>query len=266
MSDEAETAATDINDTIVSNFRLAGGLQRIYRSGQPDELAEVFEKGKDELAAGDCFFLFEVTLIVDLRMEDQRHSDAFLRGAPGGAFEVVEDLTSPAPRQVLQIAVVDKSKDLDTELKRDFFFKNFGEIGISFLFTFILEHSKSRLLLILQTITVHLEQDPQRKAVVHCSQGKDRTGLVIILVQTACGVPEEQIIDDFTKSKGIQHIAHNDKKHGFLMNQEMLASSDPAIVTDTLKVVQEKYGSLLQYLDDIGFDSSWRERLQQTQT
>lgn len=34
-------------------------------------------------------------------------------------------------------------------------------------------------------------------ALVHCAHGKDRTGVVIMLLLAACGVPREAIVDDY---------------------------------------------------------------------
>ncbi len=35
---------------------------------------------------------------------------------------------------------------------------------------------------------------------VHCTAGKDRTGIVVALVQAAIGVPLESIVEDYARS------------------------------------------------------------------
>jgi protein-tyrosine phosphatase len=39
-------------------------------------------------------------------------------------------------------------------------------------------------------------------ALIHCSAGKDRTGVVIALIQLALGVPHQQVVDDYLRSNG----------------------------------------------------------------
>jgi hypothetical protein len=39
-------------------------------------------------------------------------------------------------------------------------------------------------------------------ALVHCAHGKDRTGVVIMLLLAACGVPQEVIVDDYIEVLG----------------------------------------------------------------
>jgi protein tyrosine/serine phosphatase len=34
-------------------------------------------------------------------------------------------------------------------------------------------------------------------ALVHCAHGKDRTGVIIMLLMMVCGVPHENIVDDY---------------------------------------------------------------------
>lgn len=40
-------------------------------------------------------------------------------------------------------------------------------------------------------------------ALVHCAHGKDRTGVVIMLLLMACGVPHEAIVQDYVQVRGL---------------------------------------------------------------
>lgn len=62
--------------------------------------------------------------------------------------------------------------------------------------------------------------DPQNHPVLfHCSSGKDRTGLIAALIQSVCGVSEEEILDSYADSETylapvLELIAEEDRKRG----------------------------------------------------
>jgi protein-tyrosine phosphatase len=62
--------------------------------------------------------------------------------------------------------------------------------------------------------------DPHNHPVLfHCSSGKDRTGLIAALIQSVCGVGEEEILDSYAASETylapvLQLIAEEDRKRG----------------------------------------------------
>lgn len=103
---------------------------------------------------------------------------------------------------------------------------------------------------------------------VHCTQGKDRTGIMVALVLLACGVP----------AGAVQHDYHlSDEKLGSEMAgrlreiREMGLGEDfgrtaPGFVSGVVRHLEERYGGLQQYLDGIGFGSEERARLSQRLT
>jgi protein tyrosine/serine phosphatase len=55
--------------------------------------------------------------------------------------------------------------------------------------------------------------DPERlPALIHCEQGKDRTGVIIAIILSACGVDRQVIVDDYSKSRQGLVIEYEDVK------------------------------------------------------
>jgi protein-tyrosine phosphatase len=92
-------------------------------------------------------------------------------------------------------------------------------------------------------------------AVVHCSVGKDRTGVIIALVLSLVGVPDEVIALDFAatglflsddvRRSMVSLIA----SYGMEESQAaQLMSSDPVLITEVLASVRCHHGSVESYL------------------
>jgi len=98
---------------------------------------------------------------------------------------------------------------------------------------------------------------------VHCTQGKDRTGLVTALALAAAGVSDEEIVKDYAKSReGLTRVRT-------MMVQEMqkdgldssFADAPPEVMRATLAYIRMNYGGIETYLDYIGFDGQKRKGL-----
>jgi protein-tyrosine phosphatase len=92
-------------------------------------------------------------------------------------------------------------------------------------------------------------------AVVHCSVGKDRTGVIIALVLSVVGVPDEVIALDFAATG----LFLSDEQRqlmiamiaGYGMEESQAAqlmSSDPVLITEVLASVRRDHGSVASYL------------------
>ena len=173
----------------------------------------------------------------------------------------------------------------------------------------ILETGKNGLCTAIQLITLFLEgvatQQQQRDTsddssppsslyhliVIHCVQGKDRTGLLVMLCQAIMGVSEEDIVEDYhrshnnIRSRRKRGRPNNNGETSAAMQRVTTAPSpsksavaqqpakwDPSIflgaprhvMQSTLDFLRSRYGSVSPgYLNHIGFDSSWQRRSQQ---
>ncbi|DBB07498.1 TPA: hypothetical protein ACH3X3_008962 [Trebouxia sp. C0006] len=72
------------------------------------------------------------------------------------------------------------------------------EMGYSGLYAAILSHGKSRVAIALRILMVE-ENFP---VVIHCTHGKDRTGVIIMLLLLLCNVSTEAIEEDYARSEG----------------------------------------------------------------
>ena len=105
-------------------------------------------------------------------------------------------------------------------------------------------------------------------ALVHCSAGKDRTGIVIALILAVLGVPDEVIGADYElsaaylDSENTPVIAQLQASTG--LGAELigpLLSSPASLILDVLAWVRETVGSVDGYLLDRGLSDAELERL-----
>jgi protein-tyrosine phosphatase len=98
---------------------------------------------------------------------------------------------------------------------------------------------------------------------VHCTQGKDRTGLVVALTLHIVGVPMEVILGDYRVSKEgltweIPAMLKEMEEVG--LNPEFL-DSPPETLRDTLGYITGRYSSIDGFLDHIGVGDEERKRM-----
>ncbi|OAA66255.1 Protein-tyrosine/Dual-specificity phosphatase [Cordyceps fumosorosea ARSEF 2679] len=101
---------------------------------------------------------------------------------------------------------------------------------------------------------------------VHCTQGKDRTGLICCLVLMVLGVPMAAIEHDY----GLTDVGLARDREQLLKEvravglTEAWAYTDRGMMTGIKRHLDERYGGLEAYLDGIGFDESERELMRET--
>lgn len=108
---------------------------------------------------------------------------------------------------------------------------------------------------------------------IHCTAGKDRTGVVVALILALLGVPEDQIIADYTQSNRFYHhyeqIAHRLlRRLGFLRlnsaNLFPVLAAEPKTMHAVFRYLDERYGGVLGYAEQrLGFGAAAVERLRQ---
>jgi len=107
---------------------------------------------------------------------------------------------------------------------------------------------------------------------VHCTHGKDRTGVLVALLLYSCGVPEEEIVKDYTRSHEWgcsvegkwamrQALPERVRDH---VDQTVLdgwCEAPDGILHELFDSLRRDYGSVEAYLDEIGVDEALRAQL-----
>lgn len=107
----------------------------------------------------------------------------------------------------------------------------------------------------------------------HCSEGKDRTGLVTIVLLHILGVDLEVIRQDYlysnlmlnnyraTRDEGFKQAGENDK---FRANMRVLGSVSNSFFDTSLITIKENYGSLDSYINKaLGIDEQMKETIKE---
>ncbi len=158
------------------NFRDAGGWEladgsrmrtgALYRSDDPIRLTDV---GRATVAA------LGLSAVLDVRQHAQ-----FVRRP--GFVDAARTFHRP---------LVDRVLDVDNPPRLE------DPSDIADLYDDMLSRSTPQVAEVLDLIAVHLADGP---VLVHCAFGKDRTGLIVALVQAIIGAPDEAIVADYARS------------------------------------------------------------------
>jgi len=100
----------------------------------------------------------------------------------------------------------------------------------------------------------------------YCTAGKDRTGLVAMLVLSTLGVDDESIVNDYVISDSVYaDLNDKDAMVGALQQQQLdperFLRAPRSVMESTMRLLREEYGGPEAYLDKIGFGPDDRQRL-----
>ncbi len=104
-------------------------------------------------------------------------------------------------------------------------------------------------------------------AIVHCTVGKDRTGVIIALALSALGVADETVVADYAATGTvaadlIRRLKSEARASGVPAEWcERMFSSDPEHMRSLLAHVSKKYGGAEAYLRESGLPDARLERL-----
>lgn len=110
------------------------------------------------------------------------------------------------------------------------------------------------------------------RLLVHCTAGKDRTGMVVALIQYALGVSRDDIFADYMKSSqepGLMAMADALVEHAYerqlapisLPLARHLLDVKPDYLDAFFSEIENRAGSINAYFDAVGFDARARETL-----
>ncbi|TAQ84525.1 hypothetical protein B7494_g7151 [Chlorociboria aeruginascens] len=99
-------------------------------------------------------------------------------------------------------------------------------------------------------ILLHLANEPEKPLIVHCTAGKDRTGLICALLLSLCGVEDDVVAHEYSLTEiGLSPEWKSTIMIHLMANPALQAnSSRAAAMLATLEVVREKFGGVESYM------------------
>ncbi|TGO89678.1 hypothetical protein BPOR_0098g00090 [Botrytis porri] len=109
-----------------------------------------------------------------------------------------------------------------------------------------------------RTVLLHLANEPSKPLIVHCTAGKDRTGVLCALILSLCGVDDEVVAREYSlttfglpqewKAGIIKHLMTHPAIKDDHEGAENLISSKAENMLATLKMLHEKFGGAESYV------------------
>jgi len=129
-----------------------------------------------------------------------------------------------------------------------------GTEGFGKAYSDILEEGTKRAY---RTMLLHIANEPEKPLIVHCTAGKDRTGVICALLLSLCGVDDHTVAKEYElteqgfASMVPAFMAHLKEKEVLQDNPEgrkNLLSARYENMIYTLQMVREKYGGPEEYM------------------
>ncbi len=222
--DPAVSGAVNLRD--VGGLPAAGGVTRrgvLFRSGN---LAQLDATGVGQLEK------LGLRRIIDLRADDE------VAHAP-----TPRPLTPAVQRVPLFLGSVAS------------FFEQ--DISLDEMYRMLIDGSADRVVEVVRGIA------GSQPVLVHCTVGKDRTGVTVAIALAAAGVDEEAVVADYARTEGLLPEWRNRRiverlatMHPGARHLEDLATRSPApVMRSLLADVRSRYGSAAAYLRDHGLEA-----------
>ena len=105
-------------------------------------------------------------------------------------------------------------------------------------------------------------------AIVHCTMGKDRTGMVVAVVLALVGVDDETIVSDYAETERVLRgpfradlVASHLERGLSIERIETLLMVDPSAIRTFLERIRASYGSVPEFLSRYGMSDEELARL-----
>ena len=230
------------------NFRDVGGYLTV--DGKQTKWGQVYRSGRlSELTENDQQYLtaLGVKLVCDLRGTDET------KRAPDNL-----------PEGITYLATTVINPDSDTSIFERLKVLIFQRHKLGQVFADVMERAYTHIMIeentdVIRTIFERLAEADNLPVVIHCTAGKDRTGITIALLLCLLGVDQEIALADYSLSN---HAYHQIERHtdGIVKQLRIfgVTSDDlyPLIIADTnrmrrtLDLINARYGSVETYLRD----------------
>lgn len=111
-----------------------------------------------------------------------------------------------------------------------------------------------------KTILLHLAQPDPEPCVIHCTAGKDRTGVICAILFLLCSVPADVVAKEYSLTDtGLQHLfplfterlLKNPALQGNEEGVKNMISSQPEKMAATIGMMQEVYGGAERYVKEV---------------
>ena len=244
-NDQERSGHVDVEGCL--NVRDAGGWPTedgrwmrtglLYRADEPVRLTDEGRAAIDRLG---------LKAVIDLRAKAQVDR--------GHVFAV--------PEVTHHIQIVDRVLDVDNPPPR---FE--GAVDIADLYEEMVARGGPQLVRSVELIAETIDDGP---VLVHCMAGKDRTGLVVALVQAAIGVTLASVVEEYalsdepTRRRRAMMIA--DPVAGdppIALSPELLWTAPAEAMAVFARRVVERYGSLTEWPPALGLSATTVERLRE---
>lgn len=113
-----------------------------------------------------------------------------------------------------------------------------------------------------ETFTI-LAEPSNWPILIHCTQGKDRTGLIVILVLFLLGASTEAVMEDYMLSEPelLPEKASRMKEIQSIGLTEHFATCPEDLVKRVHQHIVDRYGSVMKYLLGVGVTLEMQERI-----
>lgn len=120
----------------------------------------------------------------------------------------------------------------------------------------------------MRDIFERLARETTYPVLIHCTQGKDRTGLIILLTLLLAGesvIPSSALTDDYARSELelVPEFEERMKEIRALGLGEDYTRCPPGFVDATMEYLRNKYGGVSGYLNSVGVGADLQELIRQ---
>lgn len=119
----------------------------------------------------------------------------------------------------------------------------------------------------IREVVMAIADSPEGVVMFHCTAGKDRTGIIAALLLALIGVDRATIRDDYALTARmiapmIAELVEGAKARGADVEAfKPLLAADPSTIDTFLTRIEQRHGSVANYLESIGVDGAARDRL-----